>query len=290
MPNMTIGYTEALRLINDGVLTHNQVHAAGGGRWQVDPEAEERVLIYRNNSAGQRAADLVEEITRMVLDDVPTAPTIRFNSSPQESQERQSYNTWTTREEVPMFTWSSVSADSYDDSDSDYEDREEDDEPCDSDNEDWAYSSDSINRRRELSEEDMPAFELPRWANAPERERVVELYFKHMEYRLNWIFLRQEREGFTRRQVQPFSRQDFLDKVAKSTRPHPLNTEASMFYDWNFGATDFILRLENFEIDGIDCMRCHFIYKPNMLEIGYQDRYWNGECYQEINIEWAQMA
>lgn len=173
------------------------------------------------------------------------------------------------------------------------EDIEAEDDPFDNDSgSDEDYDSeDGIPRWKTITPDDFHGYEIQPWTSEIEREQVTDLYFKQIEYRLRWIFSREEKEGFRRRSygVKPFSRQDFLEKVAKRGVEHELNTSSSAFYDWNIGATDFILRLESFVINGIDAMRVHFIYKVNRMEIGYQDRIWDGSQYQQVAQQWAEI-
>lgn len=128
---------------------------------------------------------------------------------------------------------------------------------------------------------------LPEWDSRDDMDMAANKYVSQMGYRLRWIFYRQEREGVTRRQIPPFSKQDFFDKKRKSMGIHLLDSAESVFYDWNLGATDFIVRLELFTKNE-QMLRCHFIYKPNMMELCYTDRLWDGEFFVEHgNSVWA---
>lgn len=134
---------------------------------------------------------------------------------------------------------------------------------------------------------DFPAYDIPRWS-MDEREAAVNTWFRQMEYRLKWIFYREEREGVGRlRFTQPFNPEDFKTRVEKSMKEHPMNTDTNKFYDWNIGGSDFVMRLELFSLNERTCLRCHFIYKPSELELLYQDRLWDGQFFREMNIVWA---
>jgi hypothetical protein len=135
---------------------------------------------------------------------------------------------------------------------------------------------------------DFPTYELPAWS-LQEREEVVTQWFRQMEYRIKWIFYREEREGINRtRFINAFSPDDFKTRAAKAGRPHPLDTETSKFYDWNLGGSDFIMRLESFEIKNRPVLRLHFIHRPTDKEVCYEDRIWDGDAYyRECNQVWA---
>jgi hypothetical protein len=172
----------------------------------------------------------------------------------------------------------------YDDEDNAFTDevtrRYGDDDDDDRDDEPQTNS-----RKQQVTAKDFPAHDLPAW-DKNEINDVIDKYIKQVEYRLRWIFDREEREGVRRRNVAPFSPDDFRAKAEKAVKAHPLNTETSTFYDWNFGSTDFIMRLESFSLNDKNCLRCHFIYKPNGLEAGYEDRIFTG-VYRILNIKWA---
>lgn len=142
---------------------------------------------------------------------------------------------------------------------------------------------------REITASDFPEYNIPSWDNSEHRETVVNLYLKQMGYRLRWIFYREEKEGFRRRShgVKPFGKEDFLDRCYDRGCSHPLDTEDSKFYDWNIGASDFILRFECFRIRDRDALRIHFIHRDTMKEICYQDRLWDGVQYNKIAQFWA---
>jgi hypothetical protein len=153
------------------------------------------------------------------------------------------------------------------------------------DNEDWR--DEEVMPYDEPSAKDFPAHELPKW-NMNERDNAANIWSRQMDYRLRWIFYREEREGVNRqRYISPFSPDDFKQRVEKTSEPHPANTPTSTFYDWKIGGSDFLVRLESFNLKGRECLRCHFIYKLNSKELCYQDRVWDGGVYREINVTWA---
>jgi hypothetical protein len=138
-----------------------------------------------------------------------------------------------------------------------------------------------------MKADDFPPYDLPRW-NMTEREEASKSWFGVMEHRMRWIFHREEREGITRtRYINPFSPTDFNNRAAKAKSAHPLDNESSKFYDWNIGGTDFIVRMEMFDIKGATCLRCHYIYRPNGKELVYEDKVWNEERFVDRNIVWA---
>jgi hypothetical protein len=138
-----------------------------------------------------------------------------------------------------------------------------------------------------VSVSDFPSHELPKW-DMSERDIAANAWSRQMDYRLRWIFYRDEREGVNRtRYIQPFSPDDFKHRVEKTSEPHPKNTETSTFYDWKIGGADFLMRLEQMVIKNSECLRCHFIYKPTGKELCYQDRVWDGSVYSEFNMKWA---
>ncbi len=139
----------------------------------------------------------------------------------------------------------------------------------------------------EVAPRDFPSYQIESVWNAQERENAVNAFFR-MEYRLKWIFYRQEKEGVNRtRFINPFSPEDFDLRVAKAPAPHRMNTATSTFYDWNLGGTDFIMRLERLDIKETPCLRCHFIHKHSKKELCVQDRIYEDGVFKVINITWA---
>jgi hypothetical protein len=135
--------------------------------------------------------------------------------------------------------------------------------------------------------DDFPVHVLPKW-DMNERDSVANIWSRQMDYRLRWIFYREEREGVNRtRYINPFSPDDFKTRIEKTSEPHPANTPTSTFYDWKIGGAEFLMRLERLHIKDEECLRCHFIHKSSGKEICYQDRVWDGQTYNEVNITWA---
>lgn len=244
-----IPYASAQSLIADRLVSSRDIKLNAAGEYYINREKLRIALEERQRRAYARAMASME----MDLDGVLMSEALVTDGE--------------AEEEGQLFEESC--------DDSSYDDEEEYQEP----------------RWKTLTSVDLPAYEIPLWESAEQREDVSDLYFKQVDYRLKWIFYREEKEGFRRRSygVMPFCRQDFLDKVAKKGEPHPLNTDDSTFYDWNIGATDFILRFENFEVEEVDCMRIHFIHKGTNKEICFQDRVWDGQFYQSISQQWAEI-
>ncbi|MNS62228.1 hypothetical protein D3C71_1326820 [compost metagenome] len=131
---------------------------------------------------------------------------------------------------------------------------------------------------------------LPLWESRNDMDVAANKYVSQLDYRLRWIFYRQEREGVTRRQIPPFNREDFYEKKGKAMSPHLMDSDTNHFYDWNIGSTDFIMRIE-MSTEYPEWMRCHFIYKPTMLELCYADRRWDGDFFSEHGVPvWAKVV
>ncbi len=295
MPNgrRTIGqraqFLPSMVIDEDGVTAAiERLISRGETSLQRSPTYGEYVSRYEESTLG--------EVHELISEGLITMSEVRLNPSGECSIDRSLINQRITNrnnnastvlrsvaqpqivdEDVEMPEWASLNTDYSNQNDED----ENEDEDC-NDTPKW----------KTIKPNDFPAYNIPTWKSEDEREEVVDRYFKQVEYRLRWIFYREEREGFRRRShgIQPFNRQDFMDKVAKKGIVHELNTAESTFYDWNIGATDFILRFENFRVDGIDAMRIHFIYKSNRLEVGYQDRIWDGRQYQDVTQQWAEIG
>ena len=162
------------------------------------------------------------------------------------------------------------------------DDEEEDDyfEEYDSEEEPHSTYDVAYNAFRELGllRED---FEMPRY----KREHYNELrrsYNQNVEYRRGWIFDRIEREGFERRRLGKFSLDDLLERIGKRAE-HKLNNETSKFYDWKLGGTEYIIRLEYIQRDGVHLLVCHYIYTPTD-EIYRKDlRFWNGQKFELVD-------
>lgn len=128
--------------------------------------------------------------------------------------------------------------------------------------------------------------ELEGWDDMDTLDNACARYHQTLEYRIKWIFDREEKEGFIRRQVSPFSVVDFTNKANKQN--NSLNTDSRIFYDWKLGGSDFMLRLEKFEQDGNTYLRVHVLDNKNDgKQLCYQDRYWDGNKFYYLNHIWA---
>lgn len=140
----------------------------------------------------------------------------------------------------------------------------------------------------EIVASDFPQYEIPHKWTPEARDEATDSYLSNMTYRLRWVFERREKDGLQRtRYVQPFSPEDFEQRLQKAATPHRLNTPTNVFYDWNMGGVDFILRMERMTIKGRVCLRLHLIHKQTKKELGYQDRFFDGEYFREVNMVWA---
>jgi hypothetical protein len=147
------------------------------------------------------------------------------------------------------------------------------------------YDNESVYNRSLFNELDLPII------NKQTRENLVDMWFKYIEYRIRWIFQRQEKDGLDRQRfIAPFSPDDFIGRISKKLNPHEMDTETNIFYDWNIGGTDFTMRLESFNVVDRHCLRCHFIHNPSKTELCYQDRVWDGGMFREVNMQWAQLG
>lgn len=162
---------------------------------------------------------------------------------------------------------------------------DEDMEFHDDDGYDDDYDDEPRPKRRRIGQRMPTKLNLPRWKYS-EREQVMD-HWPELEMRMQWIFDRVEREGFTRNQIQPFSVADLLVKLKRQPK-HQLNNDSSQFYDWHIGGTDFILRLESYIENDEEQLRCHYVYSKNGMTVGYADRVWDGARFCVIGTHWAE--
>jgi len=153
--------------------------------------------------------------------------------------------------------------------------------------------------RRNSNYLNLPDVRLEPWGE--DMSEVWRAYESQLRNRVNWIFNRYEPEngGFTRHlrtgsgaeRVPPFSLDDLLRKISK---PHPMDTEESKFYDWKFGRCDFILRIEYFtkqftqdansDVDyerTRHYIRTWYIHRPTGKTFGCAVRLWNGREFHQ---------
>lgn len=160
-------------------------------------------------------------------------------------------------------------------------------------------------RRRDMGYLNLERASIDRWGRG-QMNGMFERYEREVAHRLNWIFNRIEREGFTRRlrtgenaeRLPPFSLDDLRRKLQK---PHPMNTDNKQFYDWKLNNSEFMLRLEYFtkqydqdRSSDVDYertrhyLRVWILHKPSGRIFGYQDRLWDGGRFKERQAYWAE--
>ena len=158
-----------------------------------------------------------------------------------------------------------------------------DDDDCDNDND----IDDNEPPFGEVSAGDFSELQLPTWERE-EKDAAAKEWVCQMEYRMRWIFYREEREGINRRRYAScFSPEEFAHRVEKRGKAHSLDSDTAKFYDWLIGGSNFIMRLESFKINDRHCLRCHYIHKQSNKELCCVDRVWDGDLYKEINASWA---
>lgn len=123
--------------------------------------------------------------------------------------------------------------------------------------------------------DDFPKPQFKTWSSRNELDRIIDDWYRNIEYRDRWIFSRREREGFNRRNIGHFSLEDVMARMSKRKGAHELDTETSKFYDWRLGGTEWILRLELIHKEEIYLLISHYIHKPTNSEISYAVRYWD---------------
>lgn len=123
--------------------------------------------------------------------------------------------------------------------------------------------------------DDFPKPQFKTWSSRNELGRIIDDWYRNIEYRDRWIFSRREREGFNRRNIGHFSLEDVMARMSKRKDAHELDTETSKFYDWRLGGTEWILRLELIHKEEIHLLISHYIHKPTNSEISYAVRYWD---------------
>lgn len=139
-----------------------------------------------------------------------------------------------------------------------------------------------------ILDENFPKPNFSEWSSSKELSKVQRDWLGNIQYRVNWIFDRREREGFNRRNIEYFSIEDIEAKLRKrKTGTHELDNELSKFYDWHLGGTDWILRLEYLTINDSPFLIVRSIHKPSNKEVLYEIRNWDEGRFKQLSQIWS---